>query len=46
MDEQEVCKCKPAVDPHVCPYCAEVYNDRETLCRCCAECQRKCKADI
>jgi len=41
------CSCpgdKP--EPHECPFQADVHDDHEFLCRCCAKCENECRDDI
>ena len=36
-------ECKNlATEYHDCPFLADIYNDSETLCRCCADCSGDC----
>jgi hypothetical protein len=42
----ECCQKNPAVDPHICPYAADVNNDNESECTCCDECAHECAMDI
>ena len=32
--------------PHSCPYGEDIYDDFETLCTCCADCEEQCAMDI
>lgn len=43
-----VCQCgrNPQTEPHPCPFSEDVYNDSETLCTCCYDCEHACAMDI
>ncbi len=41
----ETCGCPGAVVRN-CPYAADVNNDTEQRCKCCAECAHECAMDI
>ena len=34
------------MEPHPCPFAADVYDDKEYLCTCCEECTYECAQDI
>ena len=36
------CQKEPATEQHICPFKEEVYDDNETRCNCCKECERDC----
>ena len=42
------CKCgrKASEDTHPCPYQQEIYEDNESCCNCCSECEYQCSMDI
>lgn len=40
------CQTNDATEPHPCPYKAEIGDDAETLCNCCADCEYECAQDI
>lgn len=42
----ERCQSAPAVEPHPCPFAADVHDDSETLCTCCPACEHECAMDI
>lgn len=49
FDAEPVCsRCKsgPGMEPHSCPYMAEINDDAETLCDCCDDCRHECNWDI
>lgn len=50
MDQDDaLCDCDTQVGkitPHTCPYREDIYDDRETLCRCCPYCRAQCAEDI
>jgi hypothetical protein len=40
-------KCdNPAMGTHLCPYKKEIYDDYDTLCTCCEECEDNCRLDV
>jgi hypothetical protein len=46
--EREIgkCKCgKKGTHLHVCPFKAEINDDRETQCNCCSKCRTACAED-
>lgn len=40
------CEQNDACDLHTCPFAEEIYDDSETLCNCCKDCEHECKMDI
>ena len=49
MDDQEepfACKHGGSIKPHTCPFQYDVHGDRESLCRCCEECEQECADNI
>lgn len=32
-------------EPHPCPFLAEIEDDHESLCACCADCEHECAQD-
>ncbi len=37
------CTCdQDIIEPHECPYAADVHNDTETECTCCSYCTEQC----
>lgn len=36
----------PQREPHPCPYRHDIYDDKETLCTCCEDCEHECLMDI
>jgi len=47
-DEMILCGCGTEWEGqiHLCPYRADINDDRETLCDCCAACEHECAMDI
>lgn len=49
IKEKELCpNCgiNPATSPHPCPFEEEVYNNSDTKCTCCTQCEHECAMDI
>lgn len=40
------CSVNDATEPHSCPYRADINNDPDSLCTCCADCEHECAMDI
>lgn len=48
-DEEHFAICKHPDDltePHTCPFAVDINDDRDTLCRCCENCQDDCAMEI
>lgn len=41
-----MCQFNDAIEPHICPYKQDVYDDEDTLCTCCEDCIYECAMDI
>lgn len=45
----EKCQCcgkNEAAPKHSCPYAYEMYNDEDSTCNCCEDCEEQCNAEI
>jgi hypothetical protein len=40
------CGCEEGWELHTCPFSEEIRGDTETLCNCCADCERHCAWEI
>ena len=40
------CSKNPAEWEHTCPFKREIYDDYESLCGCCMDCEGNCALDI